>query len=437
MDIVLKGGIDGVETTRRLRARTQVPVIYLTGHYDSGLVQRVKETEPLGFLLKPYEEPELHAVVEMAMQRHRLERRVRATEQWLHGTLSALQDAVIATDVLQRIGFMNPIAERLTGWKNAEAAECDLERVLHILSGEVASAVGVTERRTMETGAPAALPMNSTLFNRNGTQTPVEGGCSPIVNEDGFYTGFVWVLRPNVNRPNWANAENRDSDEPLANETAREVGKCLGDILRGATSVLGRLPESDANRASLLNIRDAAQRTLNLVKPTHDSQPVGQPRLGRIDVHAIVSKVCATLPQLISSAIALEYRPGRDVWPIYSSVERLEEIVINLCLNATETMPRGGKLLVETDNVTVTEDDALFQIQARAGDYVRLRVCDNGQGLPATSRARFFAGRPEQAATTPTRFGAVGEIVRDGRGWIECFSEPGTGTRIDVYLPRL
>jgi PAS domain S-box-containing protein len=437
MDIVLKGGMDGIETARRLRARSQVPVVYLTGHHDLGLVERAKETEPLGFLLKPYEEPELHAAVETALHRHRLEQRVRETERWLHGTLTALQDAVIATDVLQRIGFMNPAAERLTGWTASEAAEYDLERVLHILGGEAASAVAVTERRTMETGATAALPDHATLFDRNGKQVLVEGCCSPIVHDDGFYMGFVWVLRPIGSGKAGDDRRERPAPQSMPAETAHELNNLLTSVLGNASLTLSRMPESDPNLPSLLNIHAAALRTMSLVRRTQSGARQDTHLFAAVDVSAAVAKVCAALPQLVSSAIALDYRPGSDIWPIHSSSELVEELLINLCLSACEALPRGGKLLLETENVSLSEDDAMFRLQARSGDYVRLRLCDNGRGLAPTARARFFADSSDSADAAPTGFDTVRELVRQHRGWIECYSEPGNGTRIDVYLPRL
>src|SRR5262249_39589473 len=116
MDIVLKGGLDGIETSRRMRDQFHIPVVYLSAYRDDKTLERAKVTEPFGYLLKPYEERELHTTIEMALYKHRMEQQLRVTEQWLAATLNCITDAVIATDARQSVQFINPIAERLTGW---------------------------------------------------------------------------------------------------------------------------------------------------------------------------------------------------------------------------------------------------------------------------------------------------------------------------------
>lgn len=446
MDIVLKGNLDGIETTRQLRTRSRVPVVYLSGQRDPQLVERAKATEPLGFLLKPYEENGLRATIEMALHRHRLEQRVQDTEKWLSGTLSALSDAVIATDILQRIGFMNPAAECLTGWNAALAQECDLERVVHILSGEIRSAVAVTERKTMETGVLAPLPARSVLFARNGRQIPVAGSCAPIVSERGSYIGFVWVLRElaasqddgTALQPHGEKTPLHDARPALgdpASALSHEFNNLLTMILGNASLMLCGLPENDKNFQGVINIHAAALRAMNLAQRSQGRGRRRHRALGPVSLQAALQQICATLPRLISSAIDLEYRSAENLWPVRSSVDLLEELVLNLCLGACETMPQGGKMILETENISFTDDDVLFHYHARAGDFVRLRLRDDGVGLSRTARAQLV--EHEGSAAGPAGgFDTVRDIVRRHDGWIECFSEPGNGTRFDVYLTR-
>ena len=98
MDIHLRGEMDGVEAARAIRDRFGVPVIYLTAFADPATLQRARITEPFGYLLKPFEERELHIVIEMALQRHDLQRRLQESERWLAATLRSLGDTIIATD---------------------------------------------------------------------------------------------------------------------------------------------------------------------------------------------------------------------------------------------------------------------------------------------------------------------------------------------------
>jgi CheY-like chemotaxis protein len=102
MDIRLRGEMDGVEAVDEIRTRFNIPSIYLTAYADAGTIDRARLTGAFGYLIKPFEERELHAAVEVALYRHQLEQRVRDSEQWLAATLAAIADAVIATDAQGR-----------------------------------------------------------------------------------------------------------------------------------------------------------------------------------------------------------------------------------------------------------------------------------------------------------------------------------------------
>ena len=111
MDIVLQGELDGIETARRLRSRFDVPVVYLSAFQDPATLDRAKATEPYGYLLKPYEEKELHTTIEIALHKHRVENQLRQTRQWLATILANIDDAIVATDQDGRIRFVNQAVE--------------------------------------------------------------------------------------------------------------------------------------------------------------------------------------------------------------------------------------------------------------------------------------------------------------------------------------
>ena len=121
MDITLKGRIDGVQAAAEIRAARDVPVIYVTAHADASTLDRAKITGPFGYVLKPFEEQELHTAIEMALYKHAMDRRLRESERWLATTLRSIADAVVTTDREGTITFLNPYAEQLTGWSQSEA----------------------------------------------------------------------------------------------------------------------------------------------------------------------------------------------------------------------------------------------------------------------------------------------------------------------------
>src|SRR5919106_186047 len=120
MDIVLKGKMDGVEAAEYLRTHQHLPVIYVTAYADDKTLRRAKITEPFGYILKPLDERALYTAIELALYKHRMEQKVKESEQWLATTLGSIGDAVLATDAHGCVSFMNARAEALTGWRQDE-----------------------------------------------------------------------------------------------------------------------------------------------------------------------------------------------------------------------------------------------------------------------------------------------------------------------------
>ena len=137
MDIQLKGDMDGIEAARMLRRDLDVPVIFLTAYGDDSTLQRAKSAHPFGFLLKPYQERELHSMVEVALHNHAKERELREREQWLDTILHAVGDGIVAADHRGRVTYLNRRAEELTGAVAHDVIGSPIDDM--IPAGEVAS----------------------------------------------------------------------------------------------------------------------------------------------------------------------------------------------------------------------------------------------------------------------------------------------------------
>jgi PAS domain S-box-containing protein len=195
MDIQLKGEMDGVEAAEQIRSRFDIPVVYLTAYADGATLERAKVAEAFGYLLKPFKERELQTTIEMALYKHKMERRLKESERWLSATLRSIGDAVIATDAHGDIQFLNPLAERLTGWKQNEAKGQDLSHVFNIIDGATRQPGESLFSRVLQEGAAIQLEDNTLLIAKDGSEVPVEDSAAPIKDDEGEIVGVVIVFR--------------------------------------------------------------------------------------------------------------------------------------------------------------------------------------------------------------------------------------------------
>ena len=196
MDIVLKGQGDGVEAARLVRELYDIPVVYLTAHADQATLRRAKITEPFGYILKPFEDRDLFSGVEIALYRHRVEKRIEDSERWLATILASITDGVIAADALGVVKLVNAAAERIAGWTQSEAAGLDVTevyRVRDVASGlpvELPSLPALIEAVNESPGREVRF-----LTRKDGSSTVVEQRISLIGDGPGTVSGTVLVFR--------------------------------------------------------------------------------------------------------------------------------------------------------------------------------------------------------------------------------------------------
>jgi PAS domain S-box-containing protein len=191
MDIVLRGDMDGIETAQEVRSQFGTPVVYLTAHDDDKTIDRAKITEPYGYLLKPFNERELHTTIEMALHKHQKEKKVKESLQWLATTLTSIEHGVITTDTGGAITFMNPVAEALTGWSSEQAVQNLLHQVFCTTSGPGEQDTGLSQ--VLQRGT-VIKKVNQVLTTHHGA-LPVNEIITPLKDEKGIIMGAVVVFR--------------------------------------------------------------------------------------------------------------------------------------------------------------------------------------------------------------------------------------------------
>jgi PAS domain S-box-containing protein len=194
MDIRIKGNLDGTATARILRERFNIPVIYLTAHADAATVLRAKDAEPLGYITKPFQEAELHASIEIALHKHREDRKRREKGEFLASTLRAMADGVISLDPTETITLFNPAAEAWTGAPAQEAIGRPLEEIFQLVDGSSGEKIDLPLWRALSEGTIEDLPGNALLVSRGGEKRPIIGSIAPIRDHKGETSGAVVVF---------------------------------------------------------------------------------------------------------------------------------------------------------------------------------------------------------------------------------------------------
>ncbi|MBY0526827.1 MAG: response regulator [Gemmataceae bacterium] len=450
MDIVLKGDMDGIEAARQVRDRLDIPVVFLSAYEDDDTLGRAKTSQPFGYLLKPYEEKELHTTIEMTLYKHRMERRLRESQQWLSATLHSISDAVIATDGRQYVRLLNPAAEKLTGWPLDDALGEDLMKVCNVRGEQTLTRLASLAQHAMQEGRGVDLAHDSVLTTRDGREIAVEGTLSPIHDSEGNFTGLVLAVRDisdrkvieRVRRQSedyLRHAQKMEAVSRLAGGVAHDFNNLLTAVLGNASLVLGSLARTDPNLELMVQVEAAALRAAERVRQLLGFSGRTSLWLEPIDLNEAIHDWLGMLRATLSHRTQLEFTPGAKLGRVNGDPAQLREVLVNLCLNAQDAMPEGGVLRVETADVTIDEEYLRSCMQAQPGEYVRLRVQDNGCGIPPDVRGRIFEPfftTKEPSKGTGLGLALVYGIVQQHHGWIDCTSEKDTGTTIDIYLPR-
>jgi len=359
----------------------------------------------------------------------------------------ATLDAIFVVDEQANIIAANRSVFTLFGYSLEELAGRSLFRL--IASSDRDRVTRRLIRNLVASSSREEEPTECVAIHKNGQTLPIEILLRPLAGEE---PAFIGIIRDLTDRKK-AQEDFRHLQEALRKSQkmnavgqlsaglAHDFNNLLAVIIGFSDLLLHQMPQQEvAWRHKVEEIKKAAKRAAALTGQllAFGRQQVLEPKV--LDLNEVVYDSCKMLDGLLGQKIELALRLSPEVGLILADLYQLEQVIINLSLNARDAMPNGGKLTIETADRDLDEDDALRRSPMKAGSYVMIGVRDTGSGMDKGTQARLFEPFFTTKALgqgTGLGLATVYGIVKQSGGFIWVESEPGCGTTFEIYFPRV
>lgn len=443
LDIRLRGEMDGVETADVVKSKFHLPVILLTAFGDEQTLQRAKLAQPFAFILKPFDDKELRNAIVISLYRHNMEQTLHEREALFSTTLESIKDGVIVTDEQYRVKFMNSVAESVLRASGSE-----------VIGRPLGECVTFSDDAGDQVDPTIARSQTLQLQAHSGVTVPVRVSVTPLHGQSGSRNGWVFAVQ-DISEQLAQQKKLRDREEQLRRSQRMEaIGRLTGGIAHDFNNLLtvimgySKLLAEEINaiddydvsslKEDVDGIQRASVRSAALTRQllAFSRNQVMEPR--DIDVNQIISDMEKMLQRMVSEDVITQVDLLAHPSVVHADPSQLEQVLMNLAVNARDAMPNGGRLAIRTETRALGDHELTAGSGLAPGTYVLIAVRDTGTGMARETADHIFEPfftTKEPGRGTGLGLSTVYGIVAQSGGFIDLDTKLGHGTTFRIFLP--
>ena len=360
---------------------------------------------------------------------------LRASEENLRTILNSIGDAVIAANINSKVTLINPIAEKLTGWKFEESEGRQLTEIFNIINAQTRKVAENPVDKVLATGKIIGLANHTVLISRDGTEYQIADSAAPITDANGNISGVVLVFRD-------VTEEYKIEEELFKARKLKSVGVLAGGIAHDFNNILTvlfgnmelaklSLPRDHTAYTHIETANQALERATNLTEQFLTFAKGGDPIFETVNMKQVIQDSIAF--NLSGSNVKTALSLPDNLWQIKADKGQLSQVIANLAINAKQAMPEGGTLHIDAENIEELKEGTASHL---SGVFVKLCMRDEGSGIAGKHLEKIF---DPYFSTKQTGSGlglaTVHSIIAKHKGHISVDSKLGIGSTFTIYLP--
>ena len=375
-------------------------------------------------------------VEDITRQKH-AQKELMQSKQFIESVLNGIVDPVFVKDQQHRWIMLNDAFCRMIGHPSHEMqGKTDYE----VFSREQADNFREGDKTVLNSNEPYIRDEDITINDQTRIFAVAKSTfTNPITGERNIVATLRDVTDARRTEEQLRQAQKMESVGRLAGGVAHDFNNMLGVILGHTDMILDHPELLPPVRAALTEVRKAAQRSAEMTRQllAFARKQTMAPEV--LDINTMVEGMLKIIKRLIGEDVHLDWEPGAHTWPIKMDPSQVDQILVNLCVNARDAINGVGKVTIATDNATFDEAHCKHHADCKPGEYVLLAVRDNGNGMPPETVDKIFEPfftTKQLGKGTGLGLATVHGIVMQNNGFISVDSKPGKGTSFKIYLPR-